>query len=60
MTTHQPTHTESKCDLGWMDTDKQPTAAASCFTRYSPTALAMEVVAYTDIQPGEELSLSCK
>ncbi|KAM7187072.1 N-lysine methyltransferase SMYD2 [Naviculisporaceae sp. PSN 640] len=30
----------------------------NCFTRFSPTALSMEVVAYTDIQPGEELSLS--
>ncbi|KAK4209387.1 N-lysine methyltransferase SMYD2 [Rhypophila decipiens] len=30
----------------------------NCFTRYSPTTLAMEVVAYTDIQPGEELSVS--
>ncbi|KAM7195861.1 hypothetical protein V8F33_006510 [Rhypophila sp. PSN 637] len=32
----------------------------NCFTRYSPTTLAMEVVAYIDIQPGDELSVSCK
>ncbi|KAK4186437.1 N-lysine methyltransferase SMYD2 [Podospora australis] len=30
----------------------------NCFTRYSPNTLLMEVVAYKDIAPGEELSLS--
>ncbi|KAK4161208.1 N-lysine methyltransferase SMYD2 [Cladorrhinum sp. PSN259] len=30
----------------------------NCFTRYSPSTLMMEVVAYRDIQPGEELSIS--
>ena len=32
----------------------------SCFTRYSPSTLVMEVVAYKDIEPGEELTLSCE
>ncbi|GAB1312435.1 SET domain-containing protein [Madurella fahalii] len=30
----------------------------NCFTRYSTKTLVMEVVAYKDIEPGEELSLS--
>ncbi|KAK4198989.1 hypothetical protein QBC40DRAFT_330059 [Triangularia verruculosa] len=30
----------------------------SCFTRYSPSTFIMEVVAYKDISPGEELSIS--
>ncbi|KAK3986343.1 hypothetical protein QBC44DRAFT_140287 [Cladorrhinum sp. PSN332] len=30
----------------------------NCFTRYSPGTLIMEVVAYRDISPGEELSIS--
>ncbi|KAK4175179.1 hypothetical protein QBC36DRAFT_355362 [Triangularia setosa] len=30
----------------------------SCFTRYSPSTLIMEIVAYKDISPGEELSIS--
>lgn len=33
---------------------------SSSFTRYSPSTLIMEVVSYRDIQPGEELSISCK
>jgi hypothetical protein len=32
----------------------------SCFTRYSPKTLLMEVVSYKNIEPGEELSLSCQ
>ncbi|KAK0707160.1 hypothetical protein B0T21DRAFT_341295 [Apiosordaria backusii] len=30
----------------------------NCFTRYSPSTLIMEIVAYRDISPGEELSIS--
>ncbi|KAK0669232.1 hypothetical protein QBC41DRAFT_392026 [Cercophora samala] len=30
----------------------------SCFTRFSPSTLIMEIVAYKDISPGEELSIS--
>ncbi|KAK4224916.1 N-lysine methyltransferase SMYD2 [Podospora fimiseda] len=30
----------------------------NCFTRFSPSTLLMEVVAYRDIQPGEEIFIS--
>lgn len=32
----------------------------SMFSRFSSTTLGMEVVAYRDIEPGEELTFSCK
>lgn len=32
----------------------------SCITRFSQRTLALEVVAYRDIAPGEELTHSCK
>ncbi|CAP67179.1 uncharacterized protein PODANS_1_21930 [Podospora anserina S mat+] len=34
------------------------TNLTSCFTRFSPSTLIMEIVAYKDISPGEELSIS--
>lgn len=36
------------------------TDLCSAMTRFSPRTLAIEVFAYRDIQPGEELSISCK
>lgn len=33
---------------------------ASMFSRFSSTSLGMEVVAYRDIEPGEELTFSCE
>ncbi len=32
----------------------------SAYYRFSPRTLTMEVVAYRDIQPGEEITISCK
>jgi len=33
---------------------------SSCIIRYSSQTLALEIVAYRDIQPGEEVTLSCE
>jgi hypothetical protein len=32
----------------------------STVVQYSTTTLAMEIIAYRDIEPGEEITLSCR
>lgn len=37
-----------------------PLTSDSCFTRYDPHTMRMDVLAYNDIKKGEELSISCE
>jgi len=39
---------------------KQLTPTNSAFVRYRRSTLELEVVAYKDIEPGAELSVSCE